>query len=65
MGNNGTGKTSLLEAFRILIGSQYLAFDKYKEKIGYTIAIYIVYQSIVFIISQVKTDATPTIYSSK
>ena len=33
MGNNGTGKTSLLEAFRILIGSLYLAFDKYKEKI--------------------------------
>lgn len=33
MGNNGTGKTSLLEAFRILIGSLYLAFDKYREKI--------------------------------
>lgn len=33
MGNNGTGKTSLLEAFRILIGTLYLAFDKYKEKL--------------------------------
>lgn len=33
MGNNGTGKTSLLEAIRILIGSLYLAFDKYKERI--------------------------------
>ena len=33
IGNNGTGKTSLLEAFRILIGSLYLAFDKYEEKL--------------------------------
>ncbi len=33
MGNNGTGKTSLLEAFRILVGSLYLGFDKYKEKL--------------------------------
>lgn len=33
IGNNGTGKTSLLEALRILIGSLYLAFDKYKEKL--------------------------------
>lgn len=33
MGNNGTGKTSLLEAFRILIGSLYLNFDKYENKI--------------------------------
>lgn len=33
MGNNGTGKTSLLEAFRILTGSLYLNFDKYENKI--------------------------------
>lgn len=33
MGNNGTGKTSLLEAVRILIGTLYLGFDKYKEKL--------------------------------
>lgn len=33
MGNNGTGKSSLLEAFRILIGSLYLGYDKYENKI--------------------------------
>lgn len=33
MGNNGTGKSSLLEAFRILIGSLYLGYDKYDNKI--------------------------------
>lgn len=31
IGNNASGKTSLLEALQILIGSLYLAFDKYKE----------------------------------
>ena len=34
MGNNGTGKSSLLEAFRILIGSLYLGYDKYENKIA-------------------------------
>ena len=33
-GNNGTGKSSLLEAFRILIGSLYLGYDKYENKIA-------------------------------
>ncbi len=33
LGNNGTGKTTLLEALRIAIGSLYLSFDKYKDKI--------------------------------
>lgn len=33
MGNNGSGKSSLLEAFRILIGSLYLGYDKYENKI--------------------------------
>lgn len=33
IGNNASGKTSLLEALRILIGSLYLAFDKYKERL--------------------------------
>ncbi len=32
MGNNGTGKSSLLEAFRILIGSLYLGYDKYENQ---------------------------------
>ena len=34
MGNNGTGKSSLLEAFRILIVSLYLGYDKYENKIA-------------------------------
>lgn len=34
LGNNGTGKTSLLEAFRIVIGSLYLGYDKYENKIA-------------------------------
>lgn len=34
MGNNGTGKSSLLEAFRILIGSLYLGYDKYENRIA-------------------------------
>lgn len=33
IGNNGTGKSSLLEAIRVLIGSLYLNFDKYDNKI--------------------------------
>lgn len=33
IGNNGTGKSSLLEAMRVLIGSLYLSFDKYDNKI--------------------------------
>lgn len=33
IGNNATGKTSLLEAIRILIGSLYLKFDKYDDKL--------------------------------
>lgn len=33
IGNNGTGKSSLLEALRVLIGSLYLKFDKYENKI--------------------------------
>lgn len=33
LGDNGTGKTSILEAFRILIGSLYLGYDKYDNKI--------------------------------
>lgn len=33
IGNNGTGKSSLLEAIRVLIGSLYLKFDKYENKI--------------------------------
>ena len=31
IGNNGTGKSSLLEAIRVLIGSLYLKFDKYEN----------------------------------
>lgn len=34
LGNNGTGKSSLLEAIRVLIGSLYLSFDKYENKLG-------------------------------
>ena len=34
IGNNGTGKSSLLEALRISIGSLYLNFDKYDNKIS-------------------------------
>lgn len=34
LGNNGTGKSSLLEAFRIVIGSLYLGYDKYENKIA-------------------------------
>lgn len=33
IGNNGTGKSSLLEAIRVLIGSLYLKFDKYENRI--------------------------------
>ena len=33
IGNNGTGKSSLLEAIRVLIGSLYLKYDKYENKI--------------------------------
>jgi Predicted ATP-binding protein involved in virulence len=33
MGNNGTGKSSLLEAFRVLIGSLYMGYDKYENRI--------------------------------
>ncbi len=33
IGNNGTGKSSLLEAIRVLIGSIYLKYDKYENKI--------------------------------
>ena len=33
LGNNGTGKTSVLEALRVAIGSLYLGFDKYEDKI--------------------------------
>lgn len=33
LGNNGTGKSSLLEALRVLIGSLYLTFDKYENRI--------------------------------
>lgn len=34
IGNNGTGKSSLLEAIRVLIGSLYLSMDKYDNKIS-------------------------------
>ncbi|MDR0989642.1 MAG: AAA family ATPase [Prevotellaceae bacterium] len=34
VGVNGTGKTSMLEALRIAIGSLFLGVDKYKEKIA-------------------------------
>ena len=34
MGNNGTGKTSILEALRIAIGSLYLGLDKYEGRIA-------------------------------
>lgn len=34
IGNNATGKSSLLEAIRVLIGSLYLKFDKYENKIA-------------------------------
>ena len=33
MGNNGTGKTSILEALRIAIGSLFLGIDKYEDRI--------------------------------
>ena len=33
LGNNGTGKSSLLEAIRVIIGSLYLSFDKYDNRI--------------------------------
>ena len=34
VGINGTGKTSILEALRIAIGSLFLSVDKYKDKIA-------------------------------
>lgn len=34
VGINGTGKTSILEAIRIAIGSLFLSVDKYKDKIS-------------------------------
>lgn len=34
VGINGTGKTSILEALRIAIGSLFLSVDKYKDKIS-------------------------------
>lgn len=34
VGINGTGKTSILEALRIAIGSLFLGVDKYKDKIS-------------------------------
>ena len=34
VGINGTGKTALLEALRIAIGSLFLGVDKYKDKIA-------------------------------
>ncbi len=34
VGVNGTGKSSVLEALRILIGSLFLSVDKYKDKIS-------------------------------
>ena len=40
IGNNGTGKTSLLEALRILIGSLYLGYDKYDNKKLYKASFY-------------------------
>ena len=33
LGINGTGKTSILEALRVAIGSLYLGLDKYKNRI--------------------------------
>ena len=33
LGNNGTGKTSILEALRIAMGSLYLGLDKYEDRI--------------------------------
>ncbi len=33
LGNNGTGKSSILEALRVLLGSLYLNFDKYDNRI--------------------------------
>jgi len=33
IGNNATGKSSLLEAIRVLIGSLYLKYDKYENRI--------------------------------
>lgn len=33
VGINGTGKSSVLEALRILLGSLFLSVDKYKDKI--------------------------------
>lgn len=33
LGNNGTGKTSILEGMRIAIGSLYLGVDKYEDRI--------------------------------
>lgn len=34
IGNNASGKSSLLEAIRILIGSLYLGYDKYENRIS-------------------------------
>lgn len=34
LGNNGTGKTSILEALRVAMGSLYLGLDKYEDKIA-------------------------------
>ncbi len=34
MGINGTGKTSILEALRVLVGSLYLGLDKYDDKLN-------------------------------
>lgn len=34
IGNNATGKSSILEALRVLIGSLYLGYDKYDNKIS-------------------------------
>lgn len=34
IGVNGTGKSSILEAFRVLVGSLFLGFDKEKDKIA-------------------------------
>ena len=34
VGVNGTGKTAILEAIRIAIGSLFLGVDKYKDKIS-------------------------------